>query len=373
MRLSQPRAVFAACLLFAGASAAYADMFEPLFTATRVVGPVQVVRPGRSPEPMRPDHSYPYGTRILVPDEVTMTNGVPAAPCEAAIDLARDYRFRLGRGTDVTIRDMSVGDADDRTEIKLFELARGTVNTYITANTQKTGSGLGDAQVDKNLAAIVVRTPMAECTRLSQRNEIRVVPGGAGGHCSAVFTTQSGTMEINGPQFSVRDMKRNASVMVSGDPGDQGQSAISTVNGEFVVAFEKGADAEERVRFKARYVGKIRRERAAVGGRLAVAVMVYYPHGNAYEMKSYIYLEGQTNVGMWTSVAAAVSGEHSALAVAEELASSTGGGSSGEEEWNPDAEGDGGDDGGWNPDESDGDDGGFGDGGFDDDGFEFGF
>ena len=340
MRLSFQRAIFASCVLLAGAPAASADIFEPLFTATRVVGAVQVVRPGREPEPMRIDHSYPYGTRILVPDATTMTNGVPAAPCEAYIELARDFRFRLGRGTDATVLDMTVGDADDRTEVKVFDVKRGVVNTFITANTQKTGSAIGDALVDKNLSAIVVKTPVGECTRLSQRNEVRVTADPAApGFCSATFTTQNGTMEINGPQFAIKDMKRNAAVMISGNPE---QTSISTVNGEYVVSFEKGADAEERVLFKARCIGKIWRQYAEVGGRMAVAVMVYYPRGNNYEMKSYHYLEGQTNVGMWTSVAAAVSGEHSALAVSEDLAGASGGE---EEEWNPDADsGDSGDD-----------------------------
>lgn len=371
MRLSLQRAILASCALLAGAPAASADIFEPLFTATRVVGPVQVVRPGRAPEPMRIDHSYPYGTRILVPDATTMTNGVPAAPCEAYVELARDFRFRLGRGTDATVLDMTVGDAEDRTEVKVFDVKSGVVNTFITANTQKTGSAIGDALVDKNLSAIVVKTPVGECTRLSQRNEIRVEPSPAGpGFTAATFSTQNGTMEINGPQFAIKDMKRNASVMVS---GNEEQTSISTVNGEYVVSFEKGADGEERVLFKARCIGKIWRQRAEVGGRMAVAVMVYYPRGNNYEMKSYHYLEGQTNVGMWTSVAAAVSGEHSALTVSDELAAANGGD---EEEWNPDADGgDAGDSEDWNPDDSDEDDGGGDDGGdsFGDDNFDFGW
>ena len=369
MRLSIQRAILASCVVLAGASVASADIFEPLFTVTRVVGAVQVERPGRAPEPMRLHHSYPYGSRIVVPDEMTITNGAPAAPSEAIIELARDYRFRLGQGTDLTLEDMSVGEGDELSEIKRFDVRRGTLGTYITANTQKTGSAIGDALVDKNLAAIVVKTPVAECTRLAQRNEVRVeaAPGG----CSAVFSTQSGMMEVNGPQFSIRDMKRNASVRIT---GGEDQTAITTEGGEFVVAFEKGADAEERVLFKARCLGKIWRQHASVGGRLAIAVMVYYPRGNGYEMKSYNYLDGQTNVGMWTSVAAAVSGEHSALAISDEMKAATGDGES--EEWNPDADsGDSGDSGGWNPDADDGGDGGDSgdDGGFDDGGFDFGW
>lgn len=372
MRVHPQRAFSVACLLFvAGASVASADIFEPLFTATRVIGNVQVVRPGRAPEPMRLDHAYPYGTRIIVPDEMTMTNGAPAAASEVRIDLARDFRFRLGQGTDVTVEDLSVGEGDDLSEVKRFDLRSGSVFTYITANTQKTGGGLGDALVDKNLAAIVIKTPLGECTRLAQRNEVRVDPG-EGGACSATFTTQSGMMEVFGPQYSIKNMSRNASVVIS---GTKEQTSILTANGEFDIAFEKGVDAEERARFRARFLGKIWRQYADVGGRMAVAVMIYYPRGNGYEMKSYNYLEGQKNVGMWTSVAAAVSGEHNALAVSDELAAANGGATGGDEggdsEWNPDDGGDEGDDDGWNPDEA-GDDGG-GDVIDDGDSFDFGW
>ena len=372
MRFSNQRVLLAACLFFAGASAASADMFEPLFTATRVVGAVQVVRPGRPAEPMRLDHAYPFETRIIVPEAVT--NGVATAIPEVIVELANDFKFRLGPGTDASILDKSVGEGDERTEIKVVDIARGVVNTFITANTQKSGTGgAGDIQVDKNLAAIIIRTPLdVECTHLSQRNEVRVAPDPFDpDSLVCTFTTQNGMMEVNGPQFSVRSMGRGASVQVS---GDKSRTAISSVNGEFTVAFERGQDAEERVRFKGRCIGKIWRQYADVGGRMAVAVMIYYPRGNTYEMRSYNYLEGQTNVGMWTSVAAAVSGEHSALTIAQELGGGGGGGGSDSSDgdssdWNPDGDSD--DDGGWNPDDSD--DGGGDDGGFDDGGFDFGW
>lgn len=371
MRFPFQRVLLASCLAFAGATAASADMFEPLFTVSRLVGPAEVIRPGRAAEPLRLDHSYPYGSRIVVSDKPLVTNGVPAATCEVIVELANDFRFRLGQGADVSILDMTVGEGDERSEVKVLDVANGTVNTFITANTQKTGNGgAGDMQVDKNLAAIIIRTPLGECTRLSQRNEVRVAPDpSAPGAHRCLFATQSGTMEVYGPQYSVKDMKRNSAVCVS---GTKTQTAVTTESGEFVVAFEKGADQEERALFKARCLGKIRRENAAVGGRMAVAVMIYYPKGSGYELKSYNYLEGQTNVGMWTSVAAAVQGEHSALTVSSDLAGPDGASGSGEdgesEEWNP---GEGEDEGGWEPGEDDG--GSTDDGGFDDGGFDFGW
>lgn len=358
------RCVFAAgCVALAAAFPVRADViFEPLFTASRVVGPVKIVRPGRQAEAMRVDHAYPYGSRILVPAEPASDGGAAAASCEAIVELARDFRFRIGPGSDVSVLDMSVGEGDELSEVKVFDIATGVVNTFITANTQKNGSGgAGDVQVDKNLAAIVIKTPVGECTRLAQRNEVKVVPDPATpGFFDCTFASQNGMMEVYGPQFSVKDMKNNSAVRIS---GNREQTAISTENGEFVVVFEKGADAEERTLFKARCLGRITRRCAEIGGRMAVAVMVYYPKGNAYEMRSYNYLEGQTNVGMWTSVAAAVSGEHSAFAAVEGGASGGGGdgessdeggwdGGSGEDEGGWDGSGE--DDGGWDS----GDDGG---------------
>ena len=372
MRFPAQRVLAAVCVFLAGALVASADMFEPLFTATRVVGDVRVVRPGRKAERMRVDHAFPYGTRVLVPGIPAVTNA-STVYAEAIVELANDFKFRLGPGADVTILDMTVGDGDDRSEIKVLDVAAGSVNTFITANTQKTGNGgAGDLQVDRNFAAIVVRTPLAECTHLSQRNEIRVEPDPFNeGDLVCTFSTLSGTMEINGPQFSVKNMNRNSAVRIS---GNKDETAISTAAGEFTVTFEKGQDAEERARFKARCIGKVRRQYADVGGRMAVAVMIYYPKGNTYEMKSYNYLEGQTNVGMWTSVAAAVSGEHGAMAVAQELGSGGESASSGGDDggW------DGGDDGGWDGsgDDDDGWDGSGGDDGEDDfggDDFDFGW
>ena len=378
MRSSFQRMLFAFCLA-ASAGAASADMFEPLFSATRVVGNAKIVRPGRTAEKLRPEHSYPYGSRILVPalDPKDRSGAVP----EVVIELARDFRFRLGAGSDVTVRDVSAGEGPDRSEIKMLDLATGSVTTYITAVSHKTGGGgLSDEQVERNLAAIVVNTPVGQCSRMAQLNEIKVAPdtvAGEGWACS--FSTQSGLMEITGPQYKVSRMKRNSVVSIR---GDLLSTTISTESGEYDVSFEKGADAEERAHFKARCLAKIWRQFAEVGGRMAVAVMIYYPKGNAFELRSYNYLAGQTNVDMWTSVAAAVAGEHSSLAMAPGGGAPAGasGGEAGDgaewteggEEWTGGGDG-GGDD--WNDGGDDWNDGGDGGGSDDsgDDGFDFDF
>ena len=377
MRPFLQRAFFAFCLAVSAVSSP-ADMFEPLFTATRVVGAAKVVRPGRGEEPMRAERSYPYGTRILVPaaNPKDKTGMVP----EVMIELARDYRFRIGPGSDVTVSDASSGEGFERSEVKVLDVAVGSVVTYITAVSRKTGGGgVSDDQVERNLAAIVVKTPVGQCSRLAQLNEVKVAPdaiAGEGYECT--FTTQSGVMEITGPQYKISRMKRNTAVSIRGDGL---MTTISTENGEYDMAVEKGADAEERVHFKMRCLAKIWRQFADVGGRMAVAVMIYYPKGNAYELRSYNYLAGQTNVDMWTSVAAAVSGEHSSLSVVPGSgvppvasgAPAEDGSEPGTDEWT----GDGGD-GEWTGDDGDDDDWDGGDdagsGGDDDDfgGFDFG-
>lgn len=378
MRLSLQRALLAFGLVLSAVSSP-ADMFEPLFTATRVVGDAKVVRPGRAEEPLRADRSYPYGSRIFVPavNPKDKTGTVP----EVMIELAHDYRFRIGPGSEVSVLDASSGEGVEKSEVKVLDVALGTVVTYITAVSRKSGDGgVSDEQVEKNLSAIVVKTPVGQCSRLAQLNEVKVQPDEVSGEGhSCLFTTQSGVMEITGPQYKISRMKRNTSVSIRGDGL---MTTVSTENGEYDMAIEKGADAEERVHFKMRCLAKIWRQFADVGGRMAVAVMIYYPKGNAYELRSYNYLAGQTNVDMWTSVAAAVSGEHSSLSVVPgsgvaQTPSSEGpsaeGAESGAEDWTG-----GGDDGG---DWSDGDDWSGGDdvgeddaGGGDDDfgGFDFG-
>lgn len=345
MRPSFQRAFFAFCLAVSAASSP-ADMFEPLFTATRVVGAAKVVRPGRAEEPMRAERSYPYGTRILVPaaNPKDKTGAVP----EVMIELARDYRFRIGPGSDVTVSDASSGEGAEKSEVKVLDVAGGSVVTYITAVSRKSGGGgVSDEQVEKNLSAIVVKTPVGQCSRLAQLNEVKVSPDAVAGEgYECLFTTQSGVMEITGPQYKISRMKRNTVVSIRGDAMS---TTVSTENGEYDVAIEKGADAEERAHFKMRCLAKIWRQFADVGGRMAVAVMIYYPKGNAYELRSYNYLAGQTNVDMWTSVAAAVSGEHSSLAVVP------GSGAAPVPSGGADAEGSGADEGDWTGGEDGGD------------------
>ena len=290
-RFSATLAATAAIFLVASASA---SIFEPLFMVTKIVGDARVVRPDGRSEPLLVDHAYPYGSRIVVASALTreqsaayQSAGVEPEEPQVSLTMARDYRFRFSAGADATLLDASA----DGAERKVIDLAAGSVSTFITASSTKTGSA-SDAAVEANLSAVAVRTPVGECTRLTQRNQIQVLPDPRDPSVRRCqFASQSGLMEISGPQYHLDKFKKNTVVDIVGSADF---TSVSAQYGEFTAAFEKGADAVEKVVFRTHYVGKVWRERAEIGGRMAVSVMISYPDG---KLVTYNYLEGQTGVG----------------------------------------------------------------------------
>ncbi len=308
------RGLLAAAVLLCGAGSSAAAIFEPLFMVTKLAGEVRIVKPNGQTELVQADHAYPYGSRLIVPKEISpealralQSKGFePEAP-HVVVSLARDFMFRFNAGSDITILDQSTGEGAGRSEVKLLDLAQGSVNTYITAVTKKSGTSL-DHQAEANLAAIVIQTPIGQCQRMSQRNQIKVEPDPARPdfyHCQ--FATQSGDMEIVGPQFKIERVKRNSVIAIE---GNEEFTSITSNYGDFLATIEKGADAEEKVEFKSRCLAKIWRQHAEVGGRLAVAVMIAYPDGRRSQ---YAYLEGQKNVDMQRSSVEVVTGENKSL------------------------------------------------------------
>ncbi len=291
------RALLAAAVLLCGAASSRAAIFEPLFMVTKVVGEVRIEKPNGTTDVVRKDHAYPFGSRLIVPTQVTEAEA-KAAAAEGAkpedpqvyVRLARDFTFRIGAGSDVKILDETTGDGDEVQELKVFDLAEGSVDTRISAAVKKNGGTL-DEKAEKNLSAVIVRTPVAECTRLAERNKIQVAKDPeTPGYFNCYFESSGGWMEIHGPQFDLDRLKRATRVRID---GNMEFTSITPESGEFTGTFEKGADNNEKVFFRTRCVAKVWRSHAQVGGRLVVAVMVSYPDG---QKKNYAYLEGQTGV-----------------------------------------------------------------------------
>ena len=213
-----------------------------------------------------------------------------------SIALANDFRFVIGEGSRVRVLDGTTGDGDMRTELKILDIETGSVRTAITAAVKKHG-GTKDAEAEANLAAIVIRTPVGECTRLSQRNEVSVRPDpSVPGYYNCRFFSQPGQMEISGNQYRLDEVHRNTAILID---GNDEVTSIEPESGEFTGNFERGLDENgqivmEKVFFKSRTVAKVWRRHVAVGGRLAVSVMASFPDGSR---KSYVFLEGQKNVG----------------------------------------------------------------------------
>lgn len=357
-------ALMAAAALLCGTSVSFGAMFEPLFLATKVVGDVKIEKPAgkdakgkilfKAPEPLLEDHAYPYNSRITVPlpppppeppEGVDPEDWVPPPPPpdpDLVLKFSSDFRFHFAPGTVCEVRDASSTMGDEKIEVKKFSMESGVISTLITATATKTGGEKADAQVDANLSAIEIETPVASATRLSGKNEVKVekVPGHDDFYL-CTFRTESGLMEVNGRQFRVHEMKRNACVEIEGtdlrdmnppgfevpadaDPNDPAYkptfSRISNNNGLFSVSFEKGLNDDDTVReqkyvFSSRCFGKVWREFAEVGQRMAVSVMaVTYPklkgrsNAGAKEDK-YCYLEGQKDVGDDQSSAEVVGGQ----------------------------------------------------------------
>lgn len=310
MRLRHLPATLAAAAVFAGAASASAAIFEPLFMVTKIVGDAEITRPDGRTEPLLVDHAYPYGSRIVVakaltPEQLAVYKAAKAEPEEPQVSLtmALDFRFRFSAGSDFVLADASA----DGAEKKVVHLANGSVNTFITAAATKTG-GAVDALVEANLAAVEINTPVGHCTRLTQRNQVQVSRDAREGsvyHCQ--FASQSGVMEISGPQYKLYGFKKNTVVDIDGSADF---TSVSAHYGQFTAEFEKGADAVEKAVFRTRCVGKVWREYADVGGRMAVSVMISYPSG---KLVTYNYLEGQTGVGFTTSAVEAQGGRNAAL------------------------------------------------------------
>ena len=104
------RCAIAAAALFCGAASAFAanTIFEPLFMVTKVVGEVRIERPNGTADVVRKDHAYPFGSRILVPTQITeaeakayAAEGAEPEEPQVFVRLARDFTFRIGPGSDV--------------------------------------------------------------------------------------------------------------------------------------------------------------------------------------------------------------------------------------------------------------------------------
>lgn len=284
-------------------------LFEPLFMISKVTGDVRVLKPGSEvPELALESHAYPYGSRVIV-GKPSPKGKNPVMP-EAHLVLSRDHQFKLYSGSDLLI---SHGAGEDA-EKKVLELKNGRLGTYITISTVKTG-GAEDAVVDAAINAVTVKTPLAECTKLTERNEITVETDGTFTKC--VFGTGGGLMEVVGPQYKISGMRRNSGVEIF---GDEDFTRITNLVGDFIGEIDRGLDNKETVSFKTRCIVKIWRLYAEIGGRMAVSVMVAQPDGG---INSYAYLDGEAAVVDSTAVK-----EGQAVVVVEKKPDETGAGTS---------------------------------------------
>ena len=299
----------AATAAFLSVGAAGAAIFEPLFKISAVAGDVRVFKPGAAESvPAIEQHAYPFGSRIVVPKQDARKKGPQPS---ASLALANDYKFQLSDGSDITVANDPANPADS----KIIEIRAGKLRTIVTISTVKSG-GEDDARIEAGINAITVKTPVATATRLTERNLISVEP--EDGQTTARFSTESGMMQLSGPQFKISDMKRNSIVEIH---GGKDYARITNLAGEFTGEVEKGS-VFETVKFKVRSVVKIWRTYAAIGGKMAVAVMIGSPSG---AIKSYAFLEGEEVASSTSAQASSASaGSEGAAAFGDQPSASFG-------------------------------------------------
>lgn len=292
----------AALLLATWGSDAFAAFFDPLFRITKITGQVLVLKPDAAEAvPAKEGQAYPYGSRVMVAP-ANPKKAEALAP-EAHLVLSDDHQFKLGPGGDIVINH---GEGGDETK-KVIEIANGKLRTFITISKVLTG-GKTDAEVLAGINALTVKTPMdVLCSKLTERNEISVSHDGK--YYKTTFLSEGSLMELTGPQFKVRSIKRNSVVEVF---GDRDFTRISNRGGEFTVDVERGVGTIESVLFKIRSVVKIWRSYAEIGGKMAVSVMIIASDGS---INSYAFLEGQAAV---VDSAAAATTAETPLAVADQ-------------------------------------------------------
>lgn len=267
----------AVALSFACGMALSDDIFMPLFRTIKVKGDAYVIRPNETEKiPLVSGYAYPYGSTVVLPYVDPLSTNIKS---EVTISFAKDYNIKLTHGTTLVVD--KVGEEDKKIEV---DVKNGSLTTLITIATTQTGNESLDKKMEFGKRAIVVKTPVAECTHLIGRNDIRVAS--TNGIYKAGFVSPNGTMEISGPQFFINKMRKNSAFEVSGDGADY--TRIACKNGYGTVRFDRGTSTQNFL-FKTDAVGKIWRSYADLSGKMAVGVIIILSDG---KVTSFQYLEG---------------------------------------------------------------------------------
>lgn len=256
------------------ANAFSADYFDPLFRATKVKGNVYVLRPGETePILVKEDFRYPYGSKVIVNGLDPKMSKKIEQKNEVMLIFANDYQIRLGMDTVVTTEKAMV-DGNAKVTVGI---EKGTVSTFITLSTSKTGDEVEDAKIDAKLNAFAIKTSIAEATRLVDRNEIRVATDAAG-LLKSKYKIESGSINLEGPQFKVINTRRKTVFDLTGDAEF---TRIAVQTGEITASINRGEDTPYQGSFKQKSQIKLWRMYTQLQKKLAVAVMLTMPDGKA--------------------------------------------------------------------------------------------
>ncbi len=243
--------------------------FDPLFRVVNITGPCQVRRPGETTfEAATRGRAYPYGTVVQ-----TLKLGT------ATVVLSSDDTVQVGPETVVTPAYCATGGVG-----RALLLDAGKLVTF--------------ADINNAPDALIVVTPVGQCSGLSGRGEIALMPAPDAFILTAIATS-GGAMTLSGPQFTLPKLKAGYSVRIV-TARDQSLTRILNTLGDYAVVIDNGTPQPVTIQTTTRATIRIWREHAPIGGRLIVSVVATGSDGKGREC--FAFAVGQPLVASSTSL-----------------------------------------------------------------------
>lgn len=243
--------------------------FDPLFRVVDIVGPCQVRKPGETAfENATRGRAYPYGTVVRTPKKSSLT-----------VVLSTEDTIQVGPETVVTPAHSATGGVG-----KALLLEAGKLIAFTS--------------VDNPPDALTVETPVAQCSGLSGRCEIVLMPAPDAFILTAVASS-GGAMSLSGPQFTLPKLRAGYSVRIM-TTRDQSLTRILNTLGDYTVLIDKGTSQPEPIQTTTRATIRIWREHAPIGGRPIVSVVATGADGKGREC--FAFAVGQPLVASSTSL-----------------------------------------------------------------------
>jgi len=232
-----------------------AQSFDILFRVTGVKGACQAKKPDAAVfEPAINGKAYPFGTTIRT-----------GADGETFLLLSPDDTIRMLPQSELAVYEPegTLGNSN-----RVIRLAEGRLEISVRDNlTEK---------------SLVIDTPVAACAGFVGRSRIDLSKAKKATKDKLDLLmqvhTEQGAVRVNGPQFSVPNMKSGSALRIESST-DRSITRLVNESNDYLVNIENGTDTPVPLETKTRSTVRICREHAAVGGKLVVSVLETAPDG----------------------------------------------------------------------------------------------